>query len=171
MIRRIGALMTAVTCATLLSSCAFLSRASESSSGDQANEYSYPSGLSSDGRWLVFQSFASNLVPGDTNAATDTFIRDNWTKAVTRVSVSSTGAQGDSGVLLQAMSADGRIVAFTSNATNLVPGDTNGFPDVFWHDRDTDNDGVFDEPGAIATRKSAMSMGSCTSFPTGRSRR
>jgi len=151
MIRRIGALMTAVTCATLLSSCAFLSRASESSSGDQANEYSYPSGLSSDGRWLVFQSFASNLVPGDTNAATDTFIRDNWTKAVTRVSVSSTGAQGDSGVLLQAMSADGRIVAFTSNATNLVPGDTNGLPDVFWHDRDTDNDGVFDEPGAIAT--------------------
>ena len=49
------------------------------------------------------------------------------------------------------MSADGRIVAFTSNATNLVPGDTNELPDVFWHDRDTDNDGVFDEPGAIAT--------------------
>ena len=98
MMRRIGALVTAVSCATLLSSCAFLSRASESSSGEQANDYSFPSGLSSDGRWLVFNSFASNLVPGDTNAATDTFVRDNWTKAVTRVSVSSTGAQGDAGV-------------------------------------------------------------------------
>ena len=151
MMRRIGALVTAVSCATLLSSCAFLSRASESSSGEQANDYAYPSGLSSDGRWLVFNSFASNLVPGDTNAATDTFVRDNWTKAVTRVSVSSTGAQGDAGVRLQAMSADGRIVAFTSDASNLVPGDTNELPDVFWHDRDTDNDGVFDEPGAIAT--------------------
>jgi hypothetical protein len=149
--RRIGALVTAVACASLLSGCAFVSRASESSSGEQANDYAFPFGLSSDGRWLVFQSFATNLVPGDTNAATDVFVRDNWTKAVTRVSVSSTGAQGDSHVRMAAISADGRVVAFTSDASNLVPGDTNGLPDVFWHDRDADHDGVFDEPGGIAT--------------------
>ena len=65
------------------------------------------------------------------------------------VSTDGTPANGDSD--LPAMSATGRFVAFTSIATNLVPGDTNAAEDVFLRDRDTDADGVFDEPGAVST--------------------
>jgi hypothetical protein len=75
-----------------------------------------------------------------------------------RVSIASTGAQGNLPSAKPILSADGRFIAFVSRATNLVPGDTNDRPDVFrWdvfvHDRDTDGDGVFDEPDAIATRR------------------
>jgi RHS repeat-associated protein len=69
-----------------------------------------------------------------------------------RVSVASGGAQANGaskGTL--GMSADGRFVTFTSAATNLVPGDTNGRDDVFVHDRDADADGVYDEAGATTT--------------------
>jgi hypothetical protein len=77
-----------------------------------------------------------------------------------RVSIASTGAQGNLPSAKPSLSADGRFVAFVSEATNLVPGDTNGQYDVFVHDRDADGDGVFDEPGAIATvRVSVTSTG------------
>ena len=70
---------------------------------------------------------------------------------IVRVSVSTAGleANGPSGA--SSISADGRYVAFESLATNLVAGDTNGQPDIFVRDRDTDADGVFDEPGAVST--------------------
>jgi Ca2+-binding RTX toxin-like protein len=71
-----------------------------------------------------------------------------------RVSVHSTGIQGNQNSVLPSLSADGRVVAFASyGSTNLVPGDTNGTWDIFVHDRDTDRDGVFDEPDAIRTRR------------------
>jgi len=78
--------------------------------------------FSADGRCLTFSSEASNLVPGDTNNAWDVFVRDMRTGRITRVSVSSTGAQANNTSVDPAISADGRFVAFDSTATNLVPG-------------------------------------------------
>ena len=157
-IRMLVIVATATLGAALLPGCAVLSRASEDPGGVQSNNESFDPALSSDGRWVAFTSPASNLVPGDTNGISDVFVRDNWTKTVALVSVSTAGDQADNFDQLQdiadkiiAMSDDGRIVAFTTIADNLVPGDDNGLPDVFWHDRDADQDGIFDEPGAITT--------------------
>lgn len=92
--------------------------------------------ISSDGRSVAFQSGAWNLVPGDTNATGDVFVRDRQSGITTRVSVSSSGAQDNGLSTDAAISADGRVVAFASNASNLVPGDTNGTWDIFVHDRE-----------------------------------
>jgi Tol biopolymer transport system component len=93
--------------------------------------------LSADGRFVAFDSYASNLVLGDTNGGPDVFVHDRQSGATERVSVDSSGAQGNagSGFVTVSISADGRYVAFVSDSTNLVPGDTNGFRDVFVHDR------------------------------------
>ena len=70
-----------------------------------------------------------------------------------RLSVATDGTQGNAASSMVAVSADGRQVLFTSAASNLVPGDTNGVSDLFVRDRDTDRDGILDEPGAVATRR------------------
>ncbi len=112
-------------------------RVSVSSAGEQGNGDSWSPGISADGRFVAFYSYASNLVAGDTNAGTDVFVRDRATGATERVSVSSAGEQGNEGSMYPAISADGRFVAFESYASNLVAGDTNGWRDVFVHDRVT----------------------------------
>ena len=76
-----------------------------------------------------------------------------------RVSVSSAGVQANGHSLHPAISSDGRFVLFDSTASNLVSGDTNGVSDIFLHDRDTDTDGVYDEPGAISTRRLSVVPG------------
>jgi hypothetical protein len=94
--------------------------------------------MSTDGRYVVFASFASNLVPFDTNLRYDVFLRDLQTGQTTRVSVASDGAQADGDTdppVLVAISADGRYIAFDSVASNLVPGDTHGYFNVFVRDR------------------------------------
>lgn len=101
----------------------------------QGSWHSTMSALSSDGRCVVFYSYANNLVPGDTSAAEDVFLRDRHSGATERVSVSSSGAQADAYSSMPCASADGRYVAFYSYATNLVANDTNGAPDVFVRDR------------------------------------
>ena len=83
---------------------------------------------------MVFFSTANNLVVGDTNHSYDLFVRDLVTNSTTRVNVASNGAQDDSGARNGSISADGRYVAFFSDGTNLVPGDTNRNPDVFVRD-------------------------------------
>jgi Tol biopolymer transport system component len=113
-------------------------RVSVSSEGAQGDGSSGVSGgvvLSGDGRFVAFQSDASTLVPGDTNGSSDVFVRDRQTNGTTRISVSGTGGQAAGGAFGVAMSADGRFVAFSSNAPNLVPSDTNESFDVFVHDR------------------------------------
>ena len=81
---------------------------------------------------MVFTSSATNLVAGDTNAVRDCFVRDTQLDTTTRVSVSSSGAQADQESLgALSISADGRYVAFTSLASNLVAGDANDITDVF----------------------------------------
>ena len=112
-------------------------RVSVSSSGEQANEWSERPKISADGRFVAFASDASNLVPGDTNDATDVFVHDRETGTTERVSISSTGLEGDSDSLQPSISADGRFVAFASDASNLVPNDIKRRTDVFVHDRET----------------------------------
>jgi Tol biopolymer transport system component len=116
-------------------------RVSVDSSGNQGNAGSGINGpaISADGRYVAFQSWASNLVPGDTNGTEDVFVHDRQTAATERVSLDSSGNQGNSGsgIYEPAISADGRYVAFESWASNLVPGDSNGNWDIFVHDRQT----------------------------------
>ncbi|MGQ9682757.1 MAG: hypothetical protein ACUVX9_09495 [Anaerolineae bacterium] len=109
-------------------------RVSVASDGAQANGTSYYPAISSEGRHVVFASYATNLVPGDTNGKRDVFIHDRQTGQTTRVSVASDGTQGNGDSTYMSISADGRYVAFVSDATNLVPADTNGLSDVFVRD-------------------------------------
>jgi len=93
--------------------------------------------LSADGRYVAFSSGLTTLVPGDTNGTEDVFVKDRVTRDMQRVSVPSAGGQADSESGHASISADGRLVAFHSDAGNLVAGDTNGTTDVFVHDRAT----------------------------------
>lgn len=115
-------------------------RASVDSLGVPGNFQSTAASLSSDGRFVAFDSDSTNLVPGDMNFRTDVFVRDRLNGDTQRVSVASDGteADGQSGFVdPPAISADGRFVAFASGAMNLVPGDGNNFVDIFLHDRAT----------------------------------
>lgn len=104
--------------------------------GDQpSNGFSGPPMISPGGRFVTFHSYASNLVAGDTNGVIDVFVHDRWTRRTTRVSVGPEGRQGDADSLSPSISLGGRSVAFFSEATNLVEGDTNGVGDIFVHDR------------------------------------
>jgi Tol biopolymer transport system component len=110
-------------------------RVSISSEEQQGDGASGGPSVSADGRYVAFLSLATNLVPGDTNATWDVFVRDRLLGLTERVSVSSSGAQGDGRYWSTYISPDGRYVAFDSGSTNLVPDDTNGKADVFLHDR------------------------------------
>src|SRR5262245_1223346 len=112
-------------------------RVSLASSGAQGNYHSYHGSISADGRYVAFESGASNLVPGDTNTSDDIFVHDRASGTTTRVSVSSAGVEGDGTSQAERISADGRYVFFQSSATNLVPNDTNASVDVFVHDTKT----------------------------------
>jgi Tol biopolymer transport system component len=112
-------------------------KVSVASDGRPANGPSFSPRISADGRFVAFASEATNLVAGDTNGATDIFVHDRETGRTTRVSVASNGAQSDSDCFAPSISGDGRFVAFTTDAGNLVPGDTNQASDVFVHDRQT----------------------------------
>ncbi len=110
-------------------------RASIDSSGAEGNAGSGRPWISADGRFVTFASGASNLVPGDTNAADDIFVHDLITGVTTRVSVDFTGAEANFHSYWPQVSADGRHVVFLSSATNLIPQDANGYAlDVFVHD-------------------------------------
>lgn len=113
-------------------------RVNVGANGEQANDSVESGAWSVDSRWVVFTSTATNLVPGDTNACGDVFVKDLVTQAIERVSVSSAGAQssGYFGSQSQArVSDDGRFVCFTSPSPDLVPGDSGFDADVFVHDR------------------------------------
>src|SRR6266498_1721434 len=112
-----------------------MTRVSVASDGTEGNDRSYDrSALSKDGRFVAFRSAATNLVPDDTNNTWDVFLHDQQTGQTTRVSVDSFGNQGNGGSFRPALSADGAVVAFDSDATNLVMGDTNGASDVFMYE-------------------------------------
>jgi Ca2+-binding RTX toxin-like protein len=110
--------------------------------------------LSADGHYVVFLSFASNLVPGDTNGVADVFIQDLITGAIERLSVAADGTQANSmpSSFAIAISADARHVVFDNNANNLVGGDTNGRDDVF-----VVNNPLFPEDPGTDTVQSSIS--------------
>lgn len=114
-----------------------VTRVSTAADDTQTDSGSYAGRLSADGRHLVFEGTATNLVAGDTNGSTDIFVRDMQTGSVTRISTAADGTEGNGGSWLPSVSADGRYVVFYSEASNLVANDTNGVADVFLHDLQT----------------------------------
>jgi Ca2+-binding RTX toxin-like protein len=121
--------------------------------GDALNDDRWGSlrpAVSADGRHVVFDSYANNLVAGDTKGWDDVFVKDVQTGTITRVSTSTAGVEADGGDSYDAsISADGRYVAFTSRASNLVSGDTNQANDIFLRDMQT----------GVVTRVSTTSAG------------
>ncbi|MBI1294387.1 hypothetical protein GC175_05450 [bacterium] len=107
----------------------------EEGQGDEGNGPSYKPSLSEDGRFVAFESDATNLVLGDTNNRRDIFVRDLVSGRTERVSVSTAQAQANGDSFAPSISGDGRWVVFESDATNLVAGDNNSSRDVFLYDR------------------------------------
>lgn len=105
------------------------------SAGEPADGNSFGAVVSANGRFVAFASGATNLVAGDGNASGDVFVRDLRTARTVRATVNSAGAESDGREPGGAsISANGKVVAFSSDATTLVEGDTNGLNDVFVHD-------------------------------------
>jgi hypothetical protein len=110
---------------------------SVNSAGVQGNGPSNSAAISADGTHVAFWSNASNLVANDTNYSPDIFVHDRGTGRTERASVASDGTEANGGSEEPAISADGRYVVFYNGASNLVPGDSNGLIDIFWHDMQT----------------------------------
>lgn len=87
--------------------------------------------ISGNGRFLAFNSTNTTLVSGDTNGVADILVLDLSNSAIALVSRTSTGAQANARSISPAISDDGRFITYSSDATNLVPGDTNGIVDTF----------------------------------------
>lgn len=112
-------------------------RVSVGTGGVQANSQCLRVVIAGDGRYIAFETHASNLVAGDTNGMDDVFVYDRVGATTTRVSVATGGAQALMNCSYPSISSDGRYVTFVSAASNLVAGDTNGRLDVFVRDRTT----------------------------------
>jgi hypothetical protein len=158
-------------------------RVSVGLAGAEADWSSGSPAISGDGRWVAFHSSATNLVAGDTSTRADVFVRDRATGTNTRLNLGPMGVEGNDISIAVWISANGRWVAFESEASNLVPGDSNGWSDVFLADRrvpgDVDFDGRADpavyrpsggvwyvlESGLLYTTWSATTWGVSTDIP------
>jgi hypothetical protein len=105
--------------------------------GFPGNDHSFSPSITADARYVVFMSAASNLVGGDTNGLEDVFLLDRQTDTLTRISTNAAGQQANGQNWTPMIAANGRYVAFASNASNLVAGDTNNAADVFRKDLQT----------------------------------
>ena len=99
------------------------------------NEESDRPSISADGRYVAFDSWSTNLVPGVTSGLLQIFLRDRQAGVTEWLSMNSAGVEGNGGSLRPSVSADGAYVAFDSSAGDLVAGDGNGTPDVFVRNR------------------------------------
>ena len=124
-------------------------RVSVANDGVQSNGWSHDPSMSADGRYVTYMSFASNLVPGDTGKAGDVFLYDRLTGTTERVSETPSGAEASDNSGEAEISANGRFVVYSSHASNIVSGDTNGVPDIF----------VFDVATGVTERVSLKSDG------------
>ena len=140
-IRIVRAAALGVALCIAATGCAFVTRSSVPSGGapPEGNGASLLPSVSDDGRYTAFISAANNLVPGDVNGQNDAFVTDHLAHTTTRVSIASNGNEANGPTLEAAISANGRVVAFSSVASNLVAGDNNNVSDVFMHDRSTGN--------------------------------
>jgi Tol biopolymer transport system component len=109
-------------------------RASVDSEGGDPNSSSFSPSISANGRYVAYTSFASDLVPGDGNGTYDVFVRDLVSGTTVRASLDTEGGDPNSSSFERSISANGRYVAFSSDASDLVPGDGNGAADVFVRD-------------------------------------
>lgn len=112
-----------------------IERISKNGAGQEANGASNNPVISGNGQFVVFESFASNLVSGDTNRSIDIFMYDRLSDTMELISVDSAGTPGNSHSFAPSVSADGQFVAFYSMSTNLAPGDSNRAIDVFVRNR------------------------------------
>ncbi len=97
-------------------------RVSVNDNGIEANDYSFADSISGNGQYVVYASLASNLVANDTNGRADVFLHDRHAGTTERVSVASSGDQGNGGSTSPAVSDEGRFVAFFSSSSNFSPG-------------------------------------------------
>lgn len=134
-ILRLGTSLCGALAACAAASAQSLTRVTLSPQGTITNQSSYNPATSADGRFVAYESSAGNLVANDTNGDFDVFVYDRETGVNERVSVSTAGIEGNNDSRIPSISADGRFVAFTSVANNLVPGDTNVWNDAFVRDR------------------------------------
>jgi len=106
-------------------------RVSVARDGTQADGDSWSPSISGDGRFVVFLSSAGNLVKGDDDDLDDAFVHDRWTGETVRISVALNGGEPDGAATAAVVSGDGTVIAFSSAAGNLLPGDDNRALDVF----------------------------------------
>ncbi|MCH8149821.1 MAG: PD40 domain-containing protein, partial [Planctomycetes bacterium] len=136
--------------------------------GVQGNGESTRPSVSADGLYVAFSSKSDNLVSGDHNSKRDVFVRNRRTKQVVRVSIHSDGMESDGNSGRPSISADGRFIAFGSDATNLIDIDLNGKRDIFVHDRDPDGNGIFDEGNGTTVLASRGTFGQRGDFDSRR---
>jgi Ca2+-binding RTX toxin-like protein len=138
---------------------------SASAEGEAGNGTSSQPSISSDGRLVSFISAASNLVPGDTNDASDLFLKDLTTGEVRRLNLTSTGGQSSGSVMDQELSGNGRFAVFSSDASDLVPAAEDAYdPALYLVDLKTsaitllswDNDGQ-GNPAAVSVETMSIS--------------
>ncbi len=146
-------------------------RVSLSSTGGQAIGTTTADQVTPDGRFLALYASGASLVPGDTNSRSDIFVRDLVLGTNHRVSVGPGGGQSNGNSEDGAISHDGRFVSFTSEATNLVAGDTNNTWDVFFHDRQAGTTTRILGPGGVQPNNQAVTTaisgdGACIAFST-----
>jgi PKD repeat protein len=116
-----------------------LERVSVASNNTEGNSHSFSPSVSADGRFVTFYSISSNLAAGDNNRAVDVFVRDRNSGETRIVSTDSNGNPGNMASWQPVISADGQFIAFSSNASNLVSGDTNGVQDIFLYEMSSTN--------------------------------
>ncbi|RDI62388.1 PD40 domain-containing protein [Microvirga subterranea] len=112
-------------------------RVSVAHNGAQSNGWSHDPSISADGRYVTYMSFASNLVAGDDGQHGDVFLYDRIAGTTERISETRSGQGGSDNSGEAEISANGRFVVYSSYASNLVRGDTNGVADIFVFDRKT----------------------------------
>ncbi len=107
---------------------------SANKNGLPGNGDCFPSGVSTNGRYVLFESAASNLIPFDTNGLTDIFLRDTWSNLTTLVSIATNGTAANGASHGAVLTPDGHFAAFVSSAVNLASGKNNIMGDIFVRD-------------------------------------
>jgi Tol biopolymer transport system component len=126
-------------------------RISTSFHGQTGDGYSQNPAISADGRWVAFESVSRYMVFSDSTANVEVFVRDMISNTQNiRITEPTSGGQPDADSGSATISGNGRFVAFASGANNLNSSVDPAYQNILIKDRDTDNDGIFDEAGAVA---------------------
>jgi Tol biopolymer transport system component len=139
--RRARVLGVCIVIAVVSTGCTYTARVSvpdgSSGQGNTNVGTNGPPAISADGRFIAFESRATNLVPGDTNGRVDIFLRDPVAQTTRRINTSSAGQAMDADSTRPAISANGRYIAYLSSARNIIPGDAGGTLHAYRYDTST----------------------------------